>query len=79
MLFHSFKLFYIVLLVILFVVYFGVPNLQKFLEQKTIFLESKIKDKMLERIMQYKNYMRKYNFGNWNWNGNPKLLYFLFI
>ena len=42
------KLFYIVLLVVLFIVYFGTPNLQKFLEEKTIFLESKIKDKMLE-------------------------------
>ena len=45
---HSFKLFYIVLLVVIFVVYFGAQNLQKFFEQKTIFLESKIKGKMLE-------------------------------
>ena len=45
---HSFKLFYIVLLVVIFVVYFGAQNLQKFFEQKTIFLESKIKGKMHE-------------------------------
>ena len=75
MLFHSFKLFYIVLLVILFVVYFGVPNLQKFLEQKTIFLESKIKDKMLERIMQYKDIWENITFGNWNGNGNTQNFY----
>ena len=48
MLLQSFKLFYIVLLVVLFVAYFGTPNLQKYFEQKTIFIESKIKDKMLE-------------------------------
>ena len=51
MFFRSFKLFYVVLLVVLFVVYFGSPNLKKFLEQKTIFLESKIKDKMLEHLL----------------------------
>ena len=55
------KLFYIVLLVVLFIVYFGTPNLQKFLEQKTIFLESKIKDKMLERLLH--SPMTKIRFG----------------
>ena len=53
MLLQSFKLFYILLLVVLFVVYFGTPNLKKFLEQKTIFLESKIKDKMLEHLLNF--------------------------
>ena len=51
--FRSLKLFYILLLVVLFVVYFGTPNLKKFLQQKTIFLESKIKDKMLEHLLKF--------------------------
>ncbi len=50
-----FKVLYIVLLVVLFVAYFGTPNLQKFIEQKTIFLETKIKDKMLEYFPLLKN------------------------
>ena len=53
MVLQTFKFFYIVLLVIIFVVYFGTPNLKKYLEQKTIFLETKIKDKMLEYQIFY--------------------------
>ena len=54
MLLQNFKLFYILLLVVLFVVYFGKPNLKKFLEQKTIFLESKIEDKMLLYLLLFR-------------------------
>ena len=55
MLLQSVKLIYILLLLVLFIVYFGIPNLKKFLEQKTIFLESNIKDKML--FTSFANYI----------------------
>ena len=43
MLLKTLKLFYVFLLIIVFVMFFGKSSLEKFLEGKTMFVESKIK------------------------------------
>ena len=44
MLAQNFKLFYIISLTLVFIVFFGGPNLGKYFEKKTIYVESNIKD-----------------------------------
>ena len=40
---QSLKTIYILILVGIFIYYFGIPNFQKLLEEKTIFAEKKIR------------------------------------